>query len=109
MLPRQPEQQFFPDPAVDRLMGIVFNLASELQVMRERVQVLELLLTRYGALQAGEIDAFSGTPAEEAAIAKDRREYVEHVLEPVLGRSASRNDLEVVDNAVRDGGAGNGL
>jgi len=26
-----------PDPAADRLMGVVFNLAAEVQVLRDRV------------------------------------------------------------------------
>lgn len=92
---RQPEQRFFADPAVDRLMGIVFNLSAELQVMRERVQVLEQLLERRGIVTRAEIDTFEGTVAEEAAIAQDRRSYVRHMLEPVLGLAASRNDVEV--------------
>jgi hypothetical protein len=91
---RQPEQQFFPDPSVDRLMGVVFNLAAELQVMRERLRVLEHLLDERGVVRRDEIDGFNGSTAVEQAIAEDRREYVKHVLEPVLGLAASRNDVE---------------
>ncbi len=92
--PRQAEQQFFPDPSIDRLMGVVFNLAAELQVMRERVSVLEHLLEQRGVVRRDEIDGFNGSPAVEQSIAEDRREYVKHVLEPVLGVAASRNDIE---------------
>jgi hypothetical protein len=90
----QPEQTFFPDPAVDRVMGIVFNLAAELQVLRERNRVLEHLLTSKGVLKQDEVESFRGSDAEEQTIAQDRREYVRHLLEPVLGRAASRNDVE---------------
>jgi hypothetical protein len=89
-----PEQTFFPDPAVDRVMGVVFNLAAEVQVLRERVLVLERLLESAGSLAEGAVEAFSGDAATEAKIAADRRDYVRHVLEPVLGRAASRNDVE---------------
>jgi hypothetical protein len=92
--PAQPEQTFFPDPADDRLLGIVFNLASELQVLRDRVRVLEHLLETKSVLAPHEIDGFRGSDEVEHAIAVDRREYVRHLLEPVLGRAASRNDVE---------------
>jgi hypothetical protein len=88
------EQTFFPDPAVDRLMGVVFNLAAEVQVLRERMLVLEHLLVTGGTLSGGAVEAFSGDAATEGRIAAGRRDYVRHVLEPVLGRAASRNDVE---------------
>jgi len=93
-IPSQPEQTFFPDPAADRLMGVLFNLAAEVQVLRDRNRVLENLLESKGLLKAGDIDAFRGDDAFERALAADRREYVRNLLEPVLGRAASRNDPE---------------
>lgn len=90
----QPEQTYFPDPSADRIMGVVFNLAAELQVVRERVRVLEQLLEGRGVLGGGEIERFRGSDAQEQAIAADRRDYVRHIIEPVLGQAASRNDVE---------------
>jgi hypothetical protein len=90
----QPEQTFFPDPAVDRVMGVLFNLAAEVQVLRERNRVLEHLLVAKGVLEPDAVERFRGSDAEEQAIAADRRDYVRHLLEPVLGRAASRNDVE---------------
>ena len=93
-VPNQPEQGFFPDPATDRLMGVLFNLAAEVQVLRDRNRVLENLLQAKGLLKAGDIEAYRGDDAFEQAMAADRRAYVRHLLEPVLGRAASRNDVE---------------
>ena len=90
----QPEQTYFPDPAADRIMGVVLNLAAELQVLRDRVRVLEHLLEAKGVVARGALDRFRGSEEQEQSIAADRREYVRHVLEPVLGRAASRNDVE---------------
>jgi len=87
----EPEQQFFKDPAIDRLLGVVFNLAAELQVLRDRVHVLELLLEKGGVLGSGEIDGFVGTAEQEQAAETDRREYVRHVLDPILGYAASKS------------------
>lgn len=75
-------------------MGVVFNLAAELQVLRDRVRVLEHLLEAKGLVARSEIDGFRGNDEQEQAIAADRRDYVRHLLEPVLGLAASRNDLE---------------
>ena len=92
--PQQREQTYFPDPAADRIMGVVFNLAAEVQVLRDRVRVLEHLLEAKGVLSRSEIDAFRGSDEQERSIASDRRDFVRHLLEPVLGRAASRNDVE---------------
>ena len=32
----RPEQTFFPDPALDRAMGVIMALATEVYVMRDR-------------------------------------------------------------------------
>lgn len=70
-----PEQVFFDDPAVDRLMGVVMALAAEHYVLRERVRALEEQLTK-----AGE------TPrADEAAEQADAAEFAEELLRPLLG------------------------
>ena len=90
----QLEQTYFPDPAADRLMGVVFNLAAEVQVLRDRVQVLEHLLEQKCVVARGAVDGFRGSEEAERAMAQDRRDYVRHLLEPVLGYAASRNDLE---------------
>lgn len=92
--PIQREQTFFPDTSIDRVMGLVFNLAAEVQVLRDRVRVLEHLLEAKHVLAPSEVDAFRGSDEQERAVVTDCRDYVRHLLEPVLGRAASRNDLE---------------
>jgi hypothetical protein len=89
----QMEQVFFADPAVDRLVGLVFNLAAELQVTRERVRMLEHVLEERGVIPPGALEAVDAGAPIEAAIAADRRDFVEHFLAPLSGRAASRNDL----------------
>ena len=97
----QQEQTFFADPALDRVMGDVFNLAAELQVLRERVIVLEHALQHAGHLTPAALESVApGSPLEHT-LAIDRRDYVSHLLEPLLGRAASRNDLEAVAGDAR--------
>jgi hypothetical protein len=59
------EQVFFRDPAMDRLLGVVMALASEVFVLRQQVRLLT------GDNAPGDADAF-----------------VRHVLSPVLGEMA---------------------
>lgn len=90
-LPSRPELQMFADPAVDRVMGVVFSLAGELQVLRDRVQVLEAMLADRGVIEAGAIDRHAPDAALQAALDADRRAYTRHVFDPMLGRAASRS------------------
>lgn len=84
------EQTFFDDPALDRMFGVIFRIASELQMTRLSVRRMEALLEHHGiALPAGA----SHLPAEADRLAadEDRRAYVENILSPLLGRPSSRS------------------
>ena len=89
--PDQPELNFFIDPAIDRLLGVVFNLATELQATRDRLQRLEAVLVERQGLPAEAVEQFEPGPALQARLEADRRDYVRHLLEPMLGRAASRS------------------
>ncbi len=89
----QMEQTFFADPATDRLLGLVFNLAAELQVTRERVRLLEHVLEQRGVIPPGALEAVDAGASIEADLAAERRDFVAHFLAPLSGRAASRNEL----------------
>lgn len=44
----RPEQIFFPDPAIDRVLGVVMALATEVYVLRDRTRALEAQLAGAG-------------------------------------------------------------
>ncbi|MGE0314296.1 MAG: hypothetical protein AB7P21_22000 [Lautropia sp.] len=83
------EQTFFPDPALDRAMGVVMALATEVYVMRDRQAALERLLARRGALDPSELDA-EPTAAEARESQADRDAFVAHLMSSVLGQQASK-------------------
>ena len=72
-----PEQTFFADPAIDRLLAVTMTLAAEVQMLRDRVRVLE-------ADRAGE-------PARP--LPEDAQAFVAHLLTPVLGRQQAKGPL----------------
>ena len=83
------EQTFFKDPVLDRLLGMTFSLVAEVQVLRDRVATLELLLDKKGVVGRAERESFQPDPAADAALAADSRAYAEEVLRPLLGLQAS--------------------
>lgn len=86
-----PEQEFFTDPALDRLAGMVLALAGELHVVQDKLGRIETLLDAKGVVSRADIERFTPDAAREAAIAADRRAYVAHLFEPLLGRLASKS------------------
>ncbi|MEX2123991.1 MAG: hypothetical protein WD795_08865 [Woeseia sp.] len=78
----RPEQQFFEDPAIDRLMGTVMALATEVFVLQSRLRALEDRLGEGGVVDVANLRADSEDQAQQAAEAKA---YSEHLLRPLLG------------------------
>ncbi|MFO7305422.1 MAG: hypothetical protein C0P74_007890 [Gammaproteobacteria bacterium] len=76
------EQIFFDDPAVDRVMGVLFSLAQEHYVLHDRVRALEELLVEKGVVSA---EALNAPPRDEAAAHRDAAEFAEALLRPILG------------------------
>jgi hypothetical protein len=88
----RPEQTFFPDPALDRAFGVVMALATEVWVMRDRMRALEGQLAAAGRLDT---IALAAEPTAEAAAASraDRDAFVQHLMQPLLGRQVSKGAL----------------
>jgi hypothetical protein len=87
---RRPEQTFFADPAIDRLLAVTMALASEVYILRSRVRVLERAQQAAGHDIAA---AATPTPAEAAAERADAAAFAAHLLEPALGEQQARGPL----------------
>ncbi len=70
----------FADPAVDKLLGITMSLASEVSVLRDRLDTLERLIDRHGLVRRSDIESFEPSPAERAERIAARAEFVERIL-----------------------------
>lgn len=75
----RPEQVFFDDPAIDRLAGVVYALAAETWVLRDKVRRLEAAL-------GAEIPEAA---AEPEGLAEERKAFVVALMEPLTGRQKS--------------------
>ncbi|MFC3227916.1 hypothetical protein ACFOGJ_11780 [Marinibaculum pumilum] len=84
----RPEQTFFTDPALDRVMGVVMALATEVWVMKDRQAALERALAARGLDLADLLDAEPGD-ADRRAMAAEREAFVAHLMDNMLGRQVS--------------------
>lgn len=91
MTPPRPEQQFFDDPAVDRLLGMVMTLAGELWVLKDRQRVTELLLAEKGTLTVEDLDSYDPTPEEAARLAEERQAFVKSLMDNLLALEQSKS------------------
>ncbi len=87
----RPEQQFFDDPAVDRLLGIVMSLAAELWVVKDRQHVLESLLGDKEIVALAELDTFQPDEAHAARIAAERQAFVKSLMDNLLALEQSKS------------------
>lgn len=85
------EQTFFADPAVDRLLGMVFSLTAEVHVLRDRLAILESVLAERGVVDATQLDQAVPGGALEARLGAERAALVRHMLEGLPGRLASKS------------------
>ena len=88
----RPEQTFFTDPAVDRVLGVVMALATEVYVLRDRTRALEAQLAARGMLDSVALDAEPDAPLLAAARA-GRDAFVQHLMQPLLGQQVSKGAL----------------
>ncbi|MCA1857376.1 hypothetical protein LE190_15790 [Massilia oculi] len=71
--------QFLDDPAVERVLAITVAVATELGVVRQRLDTIERLLERQGSLSRQEIDTFRDADAH-AERAQWQREYMARIF-----------------------------
>jgi hypothetical protein len=75
---RRPE--FFDDPAIDQLFAIVTALTAEMSVAFDRVDTLERVLVRRGALSANALESYEPDPRAALQRAQRRDELLQRVF-----------------------------
>lgn len=71
---------FFDDPNTDRLLTMVMELASEMSVMRDRLDTHERLAARNGVYSENDIEDFEPTEDEATARAAWRDKFLDRIL-----------------------------
>ena len=78
-----PDLTFFRDPTVDRMLGVVMELAAEVYVLRDRLHTVEQLLKRSGALDLTELERYEPTDTERAQRLAERDALIARILAPM--------------------------
>lgn len=71
---------FFDDPDVERVMNITLALAQEVAVMRERMDTIERLLERDGAVTREAIEAYVPSKDDAAERGLWMQEYLARIF-----------------------------
>lgn len=99
----KPEQVFFKDPAIDRLLAMVMALAAELHTTKDRLATLEMLLEKTKTLTPGALDMFTPSAADAEKLKAEREAFVATLMECTLGREVSLGATDdVIERFNRD-------
>lgn len=71
---------FFENADIDRLLSIVWAMAGELAVTRERLDTVERVLARHALLERAEVESFRPTTTEAAERSRAQIEYIARLL-----------------------------
>lgn len=78
--PRGARPQFSENPEVDRLMAMTMALASEVAVLRERLDTFETLADGNGVVRQSDIERFQPDADHEARRQQWRHDFLDRVL-----------------------------
>ena len=96
---------FFEDPAIERVLNITMAVASEVAVLRERIDTIERLLEDNQSISKKEIDDFVPSKSAEEERMRWQAEYVARILriihqevEALENKDLNPDIEEVADN-----------
>lgn len=73
----------FQDPAMDRFVGVLLNVASELWVLREQIANIRDLMDRKGLVTEADLGALLNDQAMDEKRDADAQEFVHRLLAPL--------------------------
>lgn len=87
------EFTYFPDAQVDRVVGLLWQVAQELHVTRQRTLALEELLIERGVLDEGELDAFRPTSEAAARLEADGAALMDRLIRTISETDDHRSPM----------------
>ena len=78
-----PDLTFFPDPNVDRVLGVVMELAAEVYVLRDRLHTVEQLPPTLGHAGPDRARGYEPTETERAQRLAERDALIARILAPM--------------------------
>jgi len=78
--PKGKRPHFFDNPAMDQMMTFVVELATEVSVLRERLNTVELLLDEKGTISRDDIETSKPSDTIESERTSERTALVERIF-----------------------------
>lgn len=82
------EQFFFDNPAIDRVFGVVTQLASEVYILKDRCAALEKILAENGIVAS---DAIENSPHKLSN--EEREAFIARLFEPIVQGDAASSEV----------------
>ena len=79
-----PKHQYFEDPAITRLMGMMTALAGEVFVLKAQNVRLQRALKKKKVVSDKSLDALNQDKDLQAWMLKEREEFAKYLLGPIL-------------------------
>jgi hypothetical protein len=77
---------FSDQPGTDRVLAMLLTLSGEVWALRERLAAWEAVAARHGLGQELDVNGYEFTPAQEARLAGQRREFLENLFRALEAR-----------------------
>lgn len=87
------DRRYFTDRDLDRIVGLVMQLAADLHSAQARSRALEQLLVRQGVLPAGAVDDFAPDETEAAELDAARDAFIARLLQIMTEDGPSAHPL----------------
>jgi len=97
--------QYFSDPAIDKLLAIVVSLISEVSVLRDRLDTVELLIEKEKLFSQNDIETFELSAEEHTARDERRGEYLDRVfriIQSELDEMTGGRAMQPLDEIIED-------
>jgi hypothetical protein len=80
---REDRPQYFDDPAVDRLLQMVLELAAELWAVKDWQYVVNKLLQERGVLTIDDVQAYQPNETDRAWLDAEREKFVHRFIKHI--------------------------
>lgn len=78
------QNEFFDDPAIDRMLQTIVSLSRELYVTRDRLAVLERMLESKGIVTGQELEGIVLDLNETREIEEERNRFIASIFDPMI-------------------------
>jgi hypothetical protein len=80
---REDRPQYFDDPAVDRLLQMLLELAAELWAVKDWQFVVNRLLEQRGVVTLDEVQHYQPTAEDQQVLAVEREKFVRRFIKHI--------------------------